>query len=539
MRTITAFGVSLLLAACGACNGKTAATPSGQGATSAASQANTSAKPGQAPPAPSAGEGGRRIEGAFPAQVAGKFYPEAPGELRAMVRGFIDNARTDAFSALVDRDVVGVLAPHAGYPYSGPVAGAAYRALEGRGYKTVVVLALSHRRGSDRIAALDRPAYDTPLGAVPIDRTSVARLTQDFPREFAADEAMFASEHSLEVQLPFIQVALPDAAIVPLVVGVDDDALLERAGDDLFKVFGQRRDVAFVVSSDLSHYHPPVEANAFDEETLGALERFELPKWRQLAVRQSEGMCGFRPMEAFVGAFGSYDAKKRSIVRLDHRNSGDTAGDKASVVGYGALAFTVEKGMRDEQKKVGDFGPYGAGERRALMELAKRAVDAAANGRELVPEVPSQAVLAEKGAAFVTLKEGGELRGCIGHVIARMPLYQCIAEVARAAAIYDSRFTPVRPEELPKLEYEISVLTAPRPTTPDQVVVGRDGLIMSRGGYSGLLLPQVPVEWGWQKEEFLAHTCRKAGLPLDCWKDPATKIESFQAIVWGEGDLGE
>ena len=110
-------------------------------------------------------------------------------------------------------------------------------------------------------------------------------------------------------------------------------------------------------------------------------------------------------------------------------------------------------------------------------------------------------------------------------------------EVARAAAIYDTRFTPVRPDEIGDLSYEISVLTPPEPTTPDKVVVGRDGLIMSRGGKSGLLLPQVPIEWQWNRDEFLAHTCRKAGLPLDCWRDPETKIESFRAIVWGEDDL--
>ena len=131
------------------------------------------------------------------------------------------------------------------------------------------------------------------------------------------------------------------------------------------------------------------------------------------------------------------------------------------------------------------------------------------------------------------------MRGCIGHVIARVPLFKCVADVARSATIHDTRFSPVRPDELDSLSYEISVLTAPESTTPENVVVGRDGLIMSRGGRSGLLLPQVPVEWNWSREEFLASTCRKAGLPLSCWKDPETKIESFRAIVWGEADLEE
>lgn len=532
MRTITVFGVSVLLAACAACDGKKPSTP---GATEA--KAATAPKPGEAPAAPTAGGGDGRVDGAFPAQVAGQFYPGEEDALRGMVQGFVDGGRSAADTALAGRDIVGVLAPHAGYPYSGAFAGASYRALRGRGYRVVVVLSPSHRKGASRIATLARPAYDTPLGSVRIDRESVERLTSGFPGLFAVDESMFRGEHALEVQLPFVQVALPEASIVPLVVGVDDDALLEKAGAALYEVFGGRADAVFVVSSDLSHYHPYDQANALDEESLGTLERFDLAAWRMAAARPSEGMCGFRPLEAFVAAFGAFDAKARKVVRLDHGNSGDTAGDKASVVGYGALAFTVEGGMRKETNEAAGFGPYGPPERRALMEIAKKAVEAAARGGEFAPPAPGLPALAEPGAAFVTLKKDGDLRGCIGHVVARMPLYRCVSEVARAAAIYDTRFEPVKVAELPLLEFEISVLTAPEPTTPEKVVVGRDGLIMSRGGRSGLLLPQVPGEWGWNREEFLMHTCRKAGLPPDCWRDPATKIESFRAIVFGERDL--
>jgi AmmeMemoRadiSam system protein B/AmmeMemoRadiSam system protein A len=540
MRIIeAAVWISVLVGACAGCNDNkpTATAPEPQAKAGAPDpQSKTAPKP-QAEAGTTQAKAGTptRIENAFPAQVAGQFYPADPEELRSMVRGFIDAAKAGAVKP--DRDVVGVLAPHAGYRYSGPIAGASYRALEGRGYRTVVVMSLNHRRPADRIATLDRPAYDTPLGSLPIDVAAVKALTSAHPELFAVDEAMFEGEHSLEVQLPFVQVALPAASIVPLVVAVDDDALLDRAGKALFEVFGGRRDAAFVVSSDLSHYHPYDQANAFDEETLGALERFDLAAWRKAASRQSEGMCGFRPMEVFTAVFAGFDAKKRSIVRLDHRNSGDTTGDKSSVVGYGALAFTVENGMRKEESKAASFGPYDAAARRELMSIAKRAVEAAAKGESFTPPEPAAAALKEMGAAFVTLKEAGDLRGCIGHVIARMPLYKCVAEVGRAAAVEDTRFDPVRPDELPKLTYEISVLTAPEPTTIDEIVVGRDGLIMSRGGYSGLLLPQVPGEWGWGKEEFLMHTCRKAGLPMDCWKDPATRIQSFRAIVWGEGDF--
>lgn len=248
-------------------------------------------------------------------------------------------------------------------------------------------------------------------------------------------------------------------------------------------------------------------------------------------------MCGYRPMLAFVSMFEKYAIKSRSVSQLVYKNSGDTAGDRSRVVGYGALAFSLEKDMRTEEKERKDFGPFRAEERRYLMNLAKESVRAAVKGQSFSPAKPADEQMMSKGAAFVTLKKEGSLRGCIGHVIARVPLYQCVSDVARAAAIHDTRFSPVTEEELAGLSYEISVLTPPVPIDPHDVIIGKHGLIMTQGSRSGLLLPQVPVEWGWNREEFLAHTCHKAGLPLNCWKEPETRIESFQAIVFGEDDL--
>ncbi|MDD5309537.1 MAG: AmmeMemoRadiSam system protein B [Deltaproteobacteria bacterium] len=486
----------------------------------------------------------KRVAGAFPSQVAGGFYPGDPDTLRKAVRGFLDAAGTAG--AEKDRDIVGILTPHAGYPYSGPVAGESFRAVMGRGYKTVVVMALSHHRRAEKAAVLDRPAYDTPLGSVPIDRDAVKRLVSEHGDVFMADERVFTGEHSLEVEHPFVQVALPGVDIVPIIVAVADEGMTAAIGRALFDAFGRRADVLFVVSSDMSHYNPYEEANRLDNHNLGLLEKWKIDEWTVSASDGARGMCGFLPLLSFVRMFEGYDAAKRKVTRLAYKNSGDTAGGRSEgVVGYGSLAFSVERGVRTERATekpkvaVSDFGPFTAQDRKSLMELAKRVVAAAARGERYTPEAPAGKVLTDLGAAFVTLKKNGDLRGCIGHVIARVPLYKCIADVAEAAAIHDSRFNPVTPDELKELTYEISVLTPPEPITPDKVVVGRDGLIMSRGYNSGLLLPQVPGEWGWGREEFLMHTCRKAGMEPTCWKDPATDIKAFRAIVWGEQDLGE
>jgi AmmeMemoRadiSam system protein B/AmmeMemoRadiSam system protein A len=474
-----------------------------------------------------------RIQGAFPSQVAGRFYPGDPEALAIAVDKYVDSARSP--KQLASRDVVGILAPHAGYEYSGVTAGFAYKVVAGKPYSTVVILASSHRRAASRLGLLSAPAYDTPLGSVPIDQAVVQSLVKEHPDVFALDDSLFSSEHSLEVQLPFIQRVLPDARIVPIIAASQDQAVLSRAGKALFSKLGKRRDVLFVVSSDMSHFYPDAEAKRYDNELLGYLERWDIPRWAEMAPRQPRGMCGARPMQVVVAWMEGFAADRRKVTRLDYRTSGDTAGDPSRVVGYAALAFSVEENMREPGQHT-DFGPFDLEARRALMDIAKKAVSAAVKGERYMPEKPPVGLLLDDGAAFVTLKKNGQLRGCIGHVVARMPLFLCVSEVGKAAAIYDSRFNPVQPEELSELTLEVSVLTPPVQTTPEQVVVGRDGLIISASGRSGLLLPQVPVEWGWNREQFLDHTCNKAGLPPGCWREPGTRLESFRAIVWSEED---
>lgn len=477
----------------------------------------------------------------FPAQVAGQFYTDNAVALKAQIQEYLDDAAKSpgAMSALKERDLVGVLSPHAGYVYSGPVAGYAYAAAAARAsqYRRVVVMALSHRRAAPTISLLDMDGYATPLGTIPIERETVQKLAGENPELFRADSNMFAQEHSLEVQLPFIQVALPHVKIIPMIVATFDDNLLTTAGTVLFDMFGEQPDTLFVISSDLSHFFPYDEAQRYDDKSLSLIETWDIAHWLPHAAQSRKGMCGVKPMYTFARMFENYDSELRQVSRLKYLNSGDTAGDRSQVVGYGALAFSLKKGIRTGKSSETKYGPYTPELRKELMRLARTSVRAAARGETVRMAKPEAAILAESGAAFVTLKKNGQLRGCIGHVVARIPLYQCVEEVARAAAIRDPRFNPVTPAELDDLSYEISILTRPEPIRAEDVVVGRDGLIISRGGYSGLLLPQVPIEWNWDREEFLSHTCRKAGLPMDCWHDSDTRIEAFRAIVFGEDEL--
>ncbi|MBI5501798.1 MAG: AmmeMemoRadiSam system protein B [Deltaproteobacteria bacterium] len=434
----------------------------------------------------------------FPAQQAGGFYPADPATLRAGVEGYLAAAERKDFEV-------------------GPIA-------------TVIVLAPSHHYPFTGGAVLAEDGYQTPLGVVRVDTALQAELVEAAGGDIVVDSRAFEREHALEVQLPFLQVALPGVAAVPVIVGDTPLNELERLGQAIAGVVREHADVAIVASSDMSHFFTYEEATAYDEENLAALAALDLETFDRTGQGQS-GMCGYNPVRVALGALLALSPEGAKVERLRYANSGDVTGERGRVVGYGALALVREEAASGG----GEVGMYTREERQALMDVAKAAVAAAVRGESYEPALPESEALRRDGAAFVTLKAHGDLRGCIGMVEAYDPLYRCVAQVARSAAVEDPRFDPVSVRELGELSYEISVLTPPEAVTdPTTIVVGRDGLIISRGGRRGLLLPQVPEEQGWSREQFLDGTCRKAGLPTGCWRDEATRIQRFRAVVWGE-----
>ncbi|MBI5489001.1 MAG: AmmeMemoRadiSam system protein B [Deltaproteobacteria bacterium] len=455
-----------------------------------------------------AGDAGREAASIFPAQQAGGFYPADPAVLRSQVEGFLAAAEKKNFDV-------------------GPIA-------------TVIVLAPSHHYPFTGGAVLAEDGYQTPLGVVRVDAALRTELVEAAGGDVVVDSRVFEQEHALEVQLPFLQVALPGAAVVPVIVGDTPLGELERLGQAIAGLLRERSDVVVVASSDMSHFHPYDGAVSADEETMAALTTLDLEAYDRVGSgEESEcptgpcmsGMCGYNPVRVALGALLAVAPEGAKVVRLKYANSGDVTGERERVVGYGALAL-----VREEPASGGEeAGMYTREERQSLIDIAKAAVAAAVRGESYEPAAPESEALRRDGAAFVTLKTNGELRGCIGMVEAHEPLYLCVASVARSAAVEDPRFDPVSTGELGALSYEISVLTPPETVTdPTTVVVGRDGLIVSRGGRRGLLLPQVPEEQGWNREQFLDGTCRKAGLPTGCWRDRETRIQRFRAVVWGE-----
>jgi AmmeMemoRadiSam system protein B/AmmeMemoRadiSam system protein A len=428
-----------------------------------------------------------------------------------------------------------VISPHAGYVYSGAIAGYAYRAVQGQRYDTVVVIGPSHRDPFTGLSVYDTTRFDTPLGQIPCDRELIGKLLGAHPN-IGYRPSAHREEHSLEVQVPFLQRALSGFKLVMVVAGGHDpEANLTFAA--ALAEYARHKRVLVVASSDLSHYHSYSEANALDAVALKAIAAMDADALeRDIRAGRTEA-CGILPVLITLEYARRVGATKG--VLLKRANSGDTAGPKDQVVGYAALAFWKDQDAAQDDPpakggKTVAVGRLDGPARRELLGIARRAIEGAVrDGRAPEPASANPALQTPQGA-FVTITIGGELRGCIGTFREDTPLFRTVGQMAVAAAKEDPRFPALTAAELPKIHLEISALTPMKPVADvREIEVGRHGLYVTKGFNAGVLLPQVATEYGWDRTTFLEQTCRKAGLQKDAWKQGA-KILSFEAEVFGE-----
>ena len=422
--------------------------------------------------------------------VAGMFYPSDPAILGHMVQRFTET------EFAVPRPYKAIIAPHAGYPYSGPVAGTVYasvRHLAPR-IRRVVLLGPAHRHGFGGIAVPSEDGMATPLGVVPLDRAALASVL-DIP---GVDElpAAFAGEHSLEVHLPFLQHVFTDFILVPLLVGGAAPSLIETV---LERLWGGP-ETLIVISSDLSHYRPYDEACRVDLETSQAIEALQ-------PERLSGNLaCGFLPISGLLRRAAALDLR---VTTLDLRTSGDTAGERSQVVGYGAYGFeeAATAQLSDDH-------------RRLLLDAARRGlVHAATTGEALAVGAADYPMpLRAMRATFVTLTQAGQLRGCIGSILPFQPLVTDVVQNAFRAAMQDPRFGAISRDEVDRTDISVSILSHPRPmaieNTADliaQLRPGIDGLILIDGPHQSLFLPKV---WEMLPDPalFVAHLKQKGGM---------------------------
>jgi AmmeMemoRadiSam system protein B/AmmeMemoRadiSam system protein A len=463
--------------------------------------------------------------------VAGSFYPADPKALTEMIDDMLAHASLS--QPPIDDPILAVVAPHAGYQYSGPVAAYTYAALKGRKFSRVVVIAPSHFEAFDFTSVYDGDAYATPLGSVRVDKAFAAQLAKMSPTIQLSSRGHTptkeGAEHAIEVELPWLQRVLGDFALVPIVMGDQSYENSRALGVALAKLI-QGQDTLILASSDLSHYHPYDEAVKIDHKTLNALQEWDYFSMSQNFQQRVWEACGGAPIVAAMIAAERMGANEARV--LKYANTGDVTGDHSRVVGYSADVFLKTPGGKLIKR------PFSLNvhERSELLALARKSVEhAVREGKLYEADASSSELLNQERGAFVTLKESGELRGCIGYTSSLKPLYLTVRDTATYAALRDPRFSPVSASELPKLEYEISVLSPLRRVLDvRQIKVGQHGLLMKDDTHEGILLPQVPVEEKWDRQKFLEETCAKAGMRAGCWKDESTDIFQFTAVVFGD-----
>ncbi len=487
--------------------------------------------------------------------VAGQFYPGNPAALRKDIEHYFENVSMEP----VEGTVVALISPHAGYTYSGQVAAYGYRLIKDHAYETVVVISPSHVEYFDYSSVFAGKSYLTPLGEIPVDQDIVRLITGggELVRTETTGHTFGAfqrGEHSLEVQLPFLQVALGDFELVPIVMGSQSRECIEALGDALGEAL-QGRNALIVASTDLSHFHSDASARRLDGVFMDKLGSFDEAGLSKAIARNETEACGGGPTAAAMIAARKLGADRCTV--LQYANSGDITGDASSVVGYVSAAMTRSVGLREGRQSQGadsshrERGEDAAGassppldtglsetDKIFLLRLARRVITAECAGEAVEIEESPSPVLREPRGGFVTLKKNGQLRGCIGYIEAIKPIIETVMDMAKSAAFNDWRFPPVTADEVPHIDIEISVLS---PITqiddPAVIEVGTHGIIITRGSDRGLLLPQVATERGWDRETFLEQTCVKAGLPVDIWREPGTKIEVFSADIFSEIEM--
>jgi len=446
-----------------------------------------------------------------PAAVAGTFYPRDPRQLAEDLDEMLGGVQSFEPRFGFPKALI---VPHAGYVYSGPMAARAYDELgPARGIvKRVVLMGPVHRVAVRGLALPDADAFATPLGLLKIDEPAVASLAG--LRYVGRNGPAHAMEHSLEVQLPFLQRVLGDVAVVPFAVG---DATPAQVAEVVERLWGGR-ETLFVVSTDLSHFHSYAESCRIDGETAGKIESFATD------IRHDEA-CGATPLNGFLRAAAAHGL---SIRRLGVCNSGDTAGGKGRVVGY--ASFALDEG---DAVSVDEAG-------RTLIGLARHAIASRLDAALPAPDAGAP-WLSQQGATFVTLTLDGRLRGCIGSLEAHRPLAEDVRANAQAAAFRDPRFPALNAEEWARCKVEVSLLSRARPIhSADeadlvaQICAGEDGLILEHEGRRATFLPQV-----WEsipdKQAFLRELVHKAGLPAST-RLGRCKVSRYRVKKWKQAD---
>lgn len=470
---------------------------------------------------------------------ADQFYPRDSIKLTNQIKYFLENAKPPNVE-----NAIAIIVPHAGYIYSGQIAADAYNQVKQNKYDLIVVLGTNHTTaGFSGLALYPKGAFATPVGSAVIDDKAASDLMKE-DNDVISNPTVHAKEHSIEVQIPFTKYLFPDTKILPIIVGEPDIEMCIKFAKALAKVTKDKK-ILIVASSDLSHYPSFDDAIKVDNKTLKTIA--ELNPEKIISVMEDQMnqkipelvtcACGEAPIVAAVAAAKELGATSASII--SYSNSGyNPVGSSDRVVGYGAVVISKGKlnpSLDVDTVMTDKFYKLTSSDKKTLLRHARKTLEQYFSTQTILLPRDINPLLKIKRGVFVTLRKHGELRGCIGHMSEDTPLYTVVGSMALQAAFNDSRFNPLEKQELTQIEIEISVLTPfVKIKSADEIILGRDGVIVKKGNRQAVFLPQVATETGWTKEVFLDQLCYKAGLNKGDWMNAELFI--FQADVFSESN---
>lgn len=460
--------------------------------------------------------------------VAGAFYPANPRELSRTIESLLAQANPPP----QEGNIFALISPHAGYDFSGSTAAYGYKLIKGKSYKTAIVIGPSHYYGFSGVSVYLGGVFRTPLGDLEIDGEFARKLLYKDDKILFEPRA-FEREHSIEVQLPFLQKVLPDFKIVPIVMGDCSFSTCQRLADLLKEAIAGRLDVLVVASSDMYHGYDYEEGDIIDNLTLDYLRNMDAEGLYNGLRQNKLQLCGGMPV--VLAILLAKDLGHHSLSVLKHTNSAVVTGRMVKgvwTVGYGSCII-------DTDQKKGEAAMLNRDQRKRLLEIARGSIETYLKSGKKIELTEKDSTLLKEMGAFVTLHKYGQLRGCIGNIIGNQPLYLTVRDMAVESATGDPRFPPVESDELKNIEIEISALSPlEKVDSADKIQLGVHGVLIRRGPRSGVFLPQVAEETGWSKEEFMSNLCvHKAGLSPHAWKDKNTEIYIFTAEIFSEREF--
>lgn len=492
---------------------------------------------------------------------AGQFYSENSGQLKSEIKKYLDKSSSISQNGKVRILIV----PHAGYEYSGQTAAWGFGQLSGQKYSKVILLGASHTAYFDHAAVYGKGSWETPLGKVEIDEDLALALADE--KLIKNDTSPHEKEHSLEVELPFLQTVLPSFKIVPILVSNTSEELKDELAFRIAQNFDD--ETLLVISTDLSHYPTGEAAEKVDSQTIeviltGKNDLFE-KRIIEIENQNYEGVdtaaCGQKAI-AIVLKVAEY-LRLKDLVKISYSHSGQITGDNSRVVGYGAVGVWSEekpdvfskefekealriaretlegylRGDKENRFPISSNTRFGNDTKENEDDTNGMRKDTKENEDDTENDTVKM-LFEKKLGAFVTLKNKGQLRGCLGEFEPQKNLLEVIKDRTIAVVSEDPRFEPVTKEELPDIKIEISVLTPMRKISDwRKIKLGEQGVTIVKGNNGGTFLPQVATDTGWSLEEFLGQLCsQKAGLAWDCYKDLETQIYVYEAKVMEEGE---